>query len=111
MCVGIELWCVFDFCYYSASSPVRLKVTVLATADYRLLPPFGRERLATLCVSGTELLLCVFGFCYYSASSPVKSRASVLATADYWRLPLIGQEQPATLCVFGTELLWSLSPC
>ena len=74
------------------SSPVRAKATVLATADYRRLPPFGQERPATP---------CVVGLCYYSTSSPVRVKANVLATADYRRLPPFGQERPATLCVVG----------
>ena len=79
--------CVFGICYYRASSPLRAKASVLATADYWHLPPFGQERPATLRVFGTELLLCLFGFCYYSASCPVWARASVLAKADHRRLP------------------------
>ena len=62
VCIRTELlMCVFGICYYSASSPIRAKESVLATADYWHLPPFGQERPATLRVFGTELLLCLFG--------------------------------------------------
>ena len=73
--------CGLGLCYYSASSPVRAKVTVLATADYRRLPPVW--------AGATGYAVCGLGLCYYSASSPVRAKATVLATTDYRRLPLV----------------------
>ena len=40
--------CMVDFCCYSASYPIWARVTVLATADYRHLPPFGPAKLSGL---------------------------------------------------------------
>ena len=65
--------CVFGICYYSASSPIRAIASVLATADYWHLPPFGQERPVI-----TALRYVCLELSYCGAFSPVKGESSGL---------------------------------